>query len=47
VAPPKGTAFTGPENVIPLGVIALTMMTTGSGLLWAGSRRGRREEDQD
>lgn len=46
VAPPKGTAFTGPENVIPLGVIALTMMTTGSGLLWAGSRRGRREEDR-
>lgn len=46
VAPPKGTAFTGPENVIPLGVIALTMMTTGSGLLWAGTRRGRREEDR-
>jgi hypothetical protein len=47
VTPPQGTAFTGPENVIPLGVIALTMMTTGSGLLWAGTRRGRREERQN
>ena len=42
---PSGTAFTGPENVIPLGVIALTLMTTGSGLLWAGSRLSRREDD--
>jgi hypothetical protein len=47
VTPPDGTAFTGVENVIPLGTIALVLMTAGSGLLWAGSRRGRRQEDQD
>ena len=45
VSPPGGTAFTGLENVIPLGVIALTMMTAGSGLMWAGSRRRRDEEE--
>jgi hypothetical protein len=42
-----GTAFTGPENVIPLATIAVVLMTAGSGLLWASSRRGRREEDRD
>jgi hypothetical protein len=45
VTPPGGTAFTGVENVIPLGTIAVVLMTAGTGLLWAGSRRGRREED--
>lgn len=43
---PGGTAFTGVENVVPLGAIALMLMTSGSGLLWAGSRR-RRGHDQD
>ena len=41
---PGGTAFTGVENVVPIGAIALMLMTSGSGLLWAGSRRKR---DQD
>jgi hypothetical protein len=41
---PGGTAFTGVENVVPLGAIALMLMTGGSGLLWLGSR-GRRNED--
>ena len=43
---PGGTAFTGVENVVPLGAIALMLMTSGSGLLWAGSRR-KRDQDQD
>ena len=38
---PGGTAFTGVENVVPIGAIALMLMTSGSGLLWAGSRRKR------
>jgi hypothetical protein len=42
---PGGTAFTGVEDVVPLGVLALTLMTGGSGLLWAGSRRRRNEDD--
>jgi hypothetical protein len=46
VTPPGGTAFTGLENVIPLGVIAVGLMTAGSGLLWAGSRRGRRDDGE-
>ena len=45
VSPPGGTAFTGLENVIPLGAIALTLMTAGSGLMWAGSRRNRKDEE--
>ena len=44
ISPPRGTAFTGVENVIPLGVIALTLMTTGSGLVWAGTRRSRKDQ---
>ncbi len=50
VVPPggDGPAFTGVENVIPLGAIAVALMTVGSGLLWAGARFGKRdEEDQD
>jgi uncharacterized repeat protein (TIGR01451 family) len=43
---PNGTAFTGPENVVPVGAIALMLMTSGSALLWAGSRR-KRDQDQD
>jgi mucin-2 len=41
-----GTAFTGIANVIPLGVLALSLMTAGSGLLWAGTRRSRRGEEE-
>jgi hypothetical protein len=43
---PNGTAFTGPESVVPIGAIALMLLTSGSGLLWAGSRR-KRDQDQD
>ena len=38
---PGGTAFTGVENLVPLGAIALMLVTSGSGLLWASSRRRR------
>ena len=41
--PPGGTAFTGLEDVAPLAAIALLLLTTGSGLMWAGSRRRRSE----
>ena len=45
---PGGTAFTGLENVVPLGAIALMLMTGGSGLMWAGSRRRRKGmQDED
>ena len=44
---PGGTAFTGVENVVPLGVVALILITGGSGLLWAGSRRKRNVDDLD
>jgi hypothetical protein len=44
---PGGTAFTGIENVVPLGAIALMLMTGGSGLMWAGSRRRRKDDDED
>jgi hypothetical protein len=44
---PGGTAFTGIENVVPLGAIALMLMTGGSGLMWAGSRRRRKDKDED
>ena len=44
---PGGTAFTGVENVVPIGAIALTLMTSGTGLLWAGSRRRRRDGSED
>jgi hypothetical protein len=42
---PRGTAFTGVENVVPIGAIALMLMTSGTGLLWAGSRR-KRDQNQ-
>jgi hypothetical protein len=44
---PGGTAFTGVENVVPIGAIALMLMTSGSGLLWAGSRRRRQDGSED
>jgi hypothetical protein len=46
---PGKLAFTGIEDVVPIGALALTLMTTGSGLLWAGSRRRRHDgpEDED
>jgi len=44
---PRGTAFTGVENVVPIGAIALMLMTSGSGLLWAGSRRRRHDGSED
>jgi hypothetical protein len=44
---PGGTAFTGLENVVPMGTIALVLMTGGSGLMWAGSRRRRHEGDDE
>jgi Prealbumin-like fold domain len=44
---PSGTAFTGVENVVPIGTIALILMTSGSGLLWAGSRRRRHDGSKD
>jgi hypothetical protein len=43
---PRGTAFTGVENAVPIGAIALMLMTSGTGLLWAGSRR-KRDQNQD
>ena len=45
---PGGTAFTGVENVVPLGAIALVLMTGGSGLLWVSSRRRLQDmEDEE
>ena len=38
------------EDVVPIGAIALMLMTSGSGLLWAGSRRRRHDgsgQDED
>ncbi len=34
-----GTAFTGPEQVVPLALAALGALSLGSGLMWAGRRR--------
>ena len=44
---PGGTAFTGVENVVPLGAVALFLMSAGSGLLWAGARRRRGQGPDD
>jgi uncharacterized repeat protein (TIGR01451 family) len=44
---PGKLAFTGIEDVVPIGALALTLMTTGSGLLWAGSRRRRHDGSKD
>src|SRR5262245_40732715 len=46
VSPPGGgTAFTGAEGLVPLGAIALLLLSGGSGLMWAGSRRRRKAEE--
>jgi len=44
---PGGTAFTGAEDVVPIGTLALILMTSGSGLLWAGARRRRHDGSED
>jgi uncharacterized repeat protein (TIGR01451 family) len=44
---PSGTAFTGAEDVVPIGTLALILMTSGSGLLWAGARRRRHDGSED
>jgi hypothetical protein len=44
---PGKLAFTGIEDVVPIGALALTLVTTGSGLLWAGSRRRRHDGSED
>jgi hypothetical protein len=44
---PGGTAFTGVENVVPIGALALMLMTSGTGLLWAGARRRRQDGSED
>ena len=44
---PPGTAFTGLENVVPFGTIALILMTGGSGLMWAAARRRRGDDPDD
>ncbi|HEU4527285.1 MAG TPA: hypothetical protein VFT80_05095, partial [Actinomycetota bacterium] len=40
---PGGIAFTGVPNAIGLAALTLTLLTTGTGLLWIGRRR--REDD--
>ncbi len=40
---PGGIAFTGVSNTVGLAALALTLLTTGTGLLWIGRRR--REDD--
>jgi hypothetical protein len=34
-------AFTGVQNAVPLGALALMLLTAGTGLMWAGTRRGK------
>jgi len=36
---PGKLAFTGVEDIVPLGSIALLMLSLGSGLMWAGRKR--------
>jgi uncharacterized repeat protein (TIGR01451 family) len=38
--PPGGVAFTGTAAVVPLTGVALLLFLVGSGLLWAGRKRG-------
>jgi hypothetical protein len=38
--PPGGVAFTGAAAVVPLTGVALLLFLVGSGLLWAGRKRG-------
>jgi len=44
---PGGTAFTGVEDVVPIGALALMLMTSGTGLMWAGARRRRQDGSGD
>jgi uncharacterized repeat protein (TIGR01451 family) len=43
--PPGGLAFTGSATLIPLSALALILLVIGSGLTWAGRRRGREAEE--
>lgn len=38
---PPTTAFTGPEDVVPLAALALALLLIGSGTLWVAYRRSR------
>lgn len=40
--PPGGIAFTGPTAALPLMALAVSLLTLGTGLLWAGRRRERK-----
>ena len=40
-SPPAGVAFTGTAAVVPLTGVALVLLLLGSGLLWAGRKRGK------
>lgn len=39
--PPGGIAFTGPSSALVLTALALSLLTLGTGLMWAGRRRER------
>jgi uncharacterized repeat protein (TIGR01451 family) len=43
---PGGIAFTGASNLFTLAALALTLLTTGTGLMWIGRRR-RRDDPGD
>ncbi len=36
---PRKLAFTGVEDIVPVALLALAMLSLGSGLMWAGSKR--------
>jgi hypothetical protein len=40
---PTGLAFTGIEDVAPIGAIALALLTGGTGLMWLGRKRDEEE----
>jgi hypothetical protein len=44
---PGKLAFTGFEDVVPIGALALTLLTMGSGLMWAGAHRRRSIDSED
>jgi hypothetical protein len=41
ITPPGGLAFTGPSEPVLFGALALALLVTGAGLLWAGTKRRR------
>jgi hypothetical protein len=47
LTPPRGIAFTGPALVPPLTALAIALMTTGTGLLWAARSRNRAASTRD